>query len=420
MHTVRIPWARWYGDEKHPIWFPDDWEVIMAEMEGAASIDEEAMEKALDDPIDSPPLQELARGRKSVGIIVDDISRPTPGHLLLPPIIRRLEEGGVKREDISIFLSLGAHRPMTRDDMIKKLGQEVVSTIQVFNHNPFADLVSLGTSKMGHPITINRGFAETDLKIAVGCILPHPLAGFGGGAKNIIPGIGGMDTLEANHKPGYYEKDGQRFAHRWVGNPDNPLRQDMEDIARKIGLEFIVNAVFNSRLEVAGLFAGDLVAAHRAGSKLARQVYRTQLVPKADIAIFNAYPKDTEFVQLNNAFNVAGEYGMGLLKDKDSTIIITTAASEGAGFHSLGGPGMPLFAPRDNTLPPRSLAGMTTWIYSPNLSVAQIRPFFVGPPRPLYTEWQGLLDDLIRRHGSKALVAIYPMACLQMGILPES
>jgi len=420
MQTVRIPWACWYGNGEHPLWFPDEWEVVVAEMEGAPSIDEKAVEMALDNPIDSPPLQELARGRKNVGIIIDDISRPTPGALLLPPIIRRLEEGGIKREDMSIYLSLGAHRPMTRADMIKKLGEEVVSTIQVLNHNPFADLVSFGTSQMGHPITINRGFAEKDLKISVGCIIPHPAAGFGGGAKNIIPGIGGMETLEANHKPAFYEKDGQRFAHRWVGNPDNPLRQDMEDIARKIGLEFIVNAVFNARLEVAGLFAGDLVAAHRAGSELAQEVYRTRLVPQADIVVFNAYPKDTEYVQITNAFNVADEYGMALLKGQDSTIIVTSASTEGAGFHTLAGPGMALFTPHDNSLPPQSLAGITTWIYSPNLSLAQIRPFFTGPPRPLYAEWQGLLDDLIKRHGSKALVAIYPMACLQMGVLPES
>ena len=104
--------------------------------------------------------------------------------------------------------------------MIKKLGHEVVSTIPVFNHNPFADLVSLGTSQMGNPITINRGLPKRILRLPSAASFPIRRAS--AGERNIIPGIGGMDTLEANHKPAYYVKDGQRFAHRWVGNPDNP------------------------------------------------------------------------------------------------------------------------------------------------------------------------------------------------------
>lgn len=414
MQVVRIPWAHWYGDMKHAIWFPDDWEVTVADMEGAPGLSVTAVEKALDNPIGSRPLYEVARGRKSAGIVIDDISRPTPGWLLVPLILRRLEEAGLCRTNISVFLALGAHRPMTRQDMIKKLGEEVLTTVQVFNHNPFQDTVLLGKSKMGNPIVINRRFMETDLKISVGCILPHSMAGFGGGAKNIIPGLGGFETLAANHKAVYYEKNGQKYAHHWVGNLNNPLRADMEDIARQIGLEFIVNVVFNTRLEVAGVFAGDLVEAHRRGCEFAERVYRTHVVPHADVVVLNAYPKDTEFVQIDSAFNVAGSDPKRLLARDNSTIILTTAASEGGGFHNLVGPGMPLFVPFEHLLPPSSLTGTQTWIYSPNLSFAEIRQFFSAQPRPLYTNWTELLEHLTQRYPNRVRAAVYPLACTQM------
>jgi nickel-dependent lactate racemase len=330
-------------------------------------------------------------------------------------VIEKLKKAGIHQEDITFFISLGAHRPMTKQDMIKKLGKNIVATFQVLNHNPFDNLIYLGKSKMGHPISINRHFMENDLKISIGCILPHSLAGFGGGAKNIIPGVGGIDTLSANHSSAFYEKDKQKVPHYWIGEPENPLREDMEDIARKVGTVFIINAVLNSKMEIAGIFAGDLVKAHRAGAQFARKVYSTKVILEADIIILNAYPKDTEFGQIINVFNVLGNQPKKFISNKDNIIILATAASEGAGFHSLLGPGTKMFVPYDTMIPPKTISDITTWIYSPNLSIAEIKAYFVELPS-FYNNWEIVLKDLISRFGEKAKVAIYPYSCIQMSI----
>lgn len=413
MKKVRIPWGCWYGNKEHVITFPKNWEVHVSEMKGAPTIKLGAINKAIDEPIYSPKLEELAQGKKTVGIIVDDITRPTPVKIILPPIIEKLKKAGIREEDITIFISLGSHRPMIKQDMIKKLGKKIVSTFQVLNHNPFDNLIYLGKSKMGHPISINRSFMEKEVKVSIGGILPHQLAGFGGGAKNIIPGIGGIETLSANHNFIFGKKNEQKLLHFCIGEPDNPLRKDMEDIASKVGPVFFVNTVLNSKMEVAGIFAGDSVKAHRAGAQFAREVYSTKVILEADIIILNAYPKDTEFGQIVNVFNVLGNQPKRFIRNKDSIIILTTAASEGAGFHSLLGPGMKMFVPYDSMIPPQSISGIKTWIYSPDLSIAEIKSFFVNLP-PLYNNWERILKALINRYREKAKVAIYPYPCVQM------
>ncbi len=415
MQKVTVPWANWYGNEEHSLWFPDGWEVSVADMAGAEALNSEEIERAIETPMGSETLKELARGKKTVAIIVDDISRPTPASVILKPLIIILEEAGIARENISIFISLGAHRPMKRDDIVKKIGEDIVKSVPVLNHSPFEGVVLLGKSKNGTPIIVNRLFMEMELKIAVGCILPHSMAGFGGGAKGIIPGLGGIDTLLANHSFGHYDADGKKYLHRHVGNPDNQLRLDMEDITREIGLDFIVNAVFNSQLQVAGLFAGDMVKAHREGCAFAKKVYHTSIIPEADVVILNAYPKDTEFVQVANSFNVGGLNPEKLIRGRKSTIVLTSACSEGAGFHALMGPGMRLFAPFEDKIPPRALAGAKTWLYSPNLSQAEIYPFFESSTLPLYNEWEKLIEDLVPLHQSRAKVAVYPLGSIQMG-----
>ncbi|MEW6227533.1 MAG: nickel-dependent lactate racemase [Bacillota bacterium] len=416
MKTVSIPWGCWYGNREERLFFPDSWDVQVARIADARSLDVHEIEERLDSPIGSPPLSEIARGKKTAGILVDDISRPTPAYQVLPLIVRRLEQAGLRRDSIIIVLALGAHRALTRADMVKKLGEEIVSTVEVVNHHPYENLVSLGRSKMGTPVDINRRFMETDVKISVGCILPHPTAGYGGGAKNVVPGVCGIETLRANHSTIYFDSDGKKLFHRAVGNPDNPLRHDMEDIARMVGLAFIVNVVVNSRLGIAGLFAGDLVEAHRAGVRLAEKVYRTKLVEAADIVVLNAYPKDTEFVQLGNVFNVIGTSNPGaLVKGCGRTIVICTAATEGAGFHSLASPGMKLYTAYDNTMPPHGLQGTEVLLYSRTISEREAQPFFERKAFPLFRDWANLLVRLKSKHTAPAKVAVYPMAPIQMG-----
>lgn len=415
MKEIKIPWACWHGSDPHVLGFPDEWDVNVSKIRGGKSIDTGEMEHYLNNPVGSRKLEEIAIGKNTVGILIDDISRPTPGVVILPLIISQLENAGIKRDDITIFLCLGSHRPMIRKDIEKKVGREILESVSVVNHNPFDNLIDLGRSKMGNPIIINKDFYYTDLKISIGCILPHSYVGYSGGAKNIIPGIGSIETLNANHSSVYYKEDGLKSYHNYTGKPDeSPLRQDMEDIARVVGLEFIVNVVVNEKLEIAGFFAGDPVQAHREGCKLAGKVYGTKMIPDADIVIVNSFPKDIEFLQLDCAFNVFGLDPVPFFHGPDSTLVVATAAVEGSGIHYLGGPGMRMFTPYDGIVPPPSIRGINTVVYSPELSVMEMKPFFEGQPPKLYKDWSRLVEDMTARYGKHARVAIYPNAGMSM------
>ncbi len=245
--------------------FPDEWDLNVFPMNDGPAVEDESIREAFSNPIGTETLRNIAKGKKTAVIVVDDLSRPTPAYKILPLIAKELKEAGVKEKNISIIMGLGAHRPMLREDLINKLGRSIYDSFPVYNHHPFENLVDLGTSSRGTPIRINKLFMSAEVKIGMGCIMPHTYAGFGGGGKIVLPGISGIDTLKANHQSAI------RGIKGGLGLTDgNEVRDDIEEIARKVGLDFIVNVVVNSKREVAGIFAGDIVAAHREGVKLAR------------------------------------------------------------------------------------------------------------------------------------------------------
>ena len=303
MTTVSVPWAAWHGDCQIELTFPPLWDVIEAQMQDAPALDDEAIRERLCTPIGTPPLRVLAQGRSSAIIVIDDTSRPTPVHRLMPQVLAELEAGGIRKDQICILIGSASHRPTTRLDSIKKLGQDIVETIEVRNHNPYENLANLGASSRGTPIFINNTFVQGDLKIAVGCIVPHEMAGFGGGAKVVGVGVAGVETLDYNHQQ--VASEGPVGLDLLKGNA---CREDIEEIALRAGLEMTIDVVVNSGRDVAGVFAGHPVQAHREGAEYARQVYTTPLPESVDVGVFNAYPKDTELLLGFNALNVG--YGI--------------------------------------------------------------------------------------------------------------
>lgn len=415
MKQVGIPWGNWYSQKPMILSFPDDWETNLCAMEHRPALSEQELEDRINAPIGTAQLEEMARGKKSACIVIDDISRPTPGSFILPVIIKKLLNSGIPAQEIRVLLALGAHRPMTRDDMEKKVGKYVLENVQVINHNPFSkDLVTIGDDSS---IKINRVYYESELRILVGCIVPHTLAGFSGGAKNIIPGIGGIETLESNHNKVYVDSSVSKTFKNNTLNPDNPVRRNMEAIVETCGVDFIVNVILNDKLQVAEAFAGHFIKAHREACNCAKQFYRTRLVPDADVVLLNAYPKDTEYSQVGTAFSVLGHHKAACFS-QNSSLILSTAASEGAGYHSLFGPGMQLFTPHDDNVLPPEIGHVETCIFSTGVRDFDIRPYYSKRRVPLYNDWDSILQRLIKKH-AKAKVAIYPLASMQIGYLDE-
>ncbi len=407
MQRVDIPWGAWYNTDPFPLQFPDDWNVETAKMADAPEISDDDLRKSFAQPIGTPRIAEMARGKRTIAIAVDDLTRPTQAYRFVPFIIEELHEAGIRDEDITFVIALGSHRPLTRQDIIKKLGQETADRYRVFNHCPFDDLLPVGESKDGSPILVNRIFMEADYTIAVGCIVPHPTAGWGGGGKIIMPGVCSIETLAAVHGA-----DQARGGSQVAAIKGNKLREEIDDIAAKAGLNLIVNAVCTSRGGTAGLFVGDFIEAHRTGVEMAKKVYATEVPEDIDVGIFNSYPEDTEFLQCGKALNVWINPDEDLVK-KGGSIVVTTAASEGRGTHYLGDVGMRLFQKADKRpAVAKKMAGRKLIFFSPTVTVAEVKDRYTNGAA-FFSKWDSLLEDLAARHGSGTHAVVFPFCSLQ-------
>lgn len=402
MKMVSVPWGVWYRERTFKLAFPDQWEVYVAKTQAVGALDPRAMASHLASPIGTPLLRELARGRHNAVIVIDDIARPTPTAKLLPLVLRELEKGRLPPECVTVIVASGAHRPAVLTDLDRKLGRRLARSLKIHVHNPYEGLIYLGRTHTGLPIEINSVFMNGDLKIAIGGITPHESAGFGGGRKTVAIGLAGLETIHAFHA-----RDDQVRTGQTVGNAQH---SNLVEIARRAGLEFIVNAIFTMNRGIGGLVAGHPVLAHDAGIAIARHAYRTAAPGGADIVVLNAYPKDTDLLQSCMALNVTWLPCPAIVRPGGS-IIITTACSEGAGLHFLAGDGMrnPLAWPEE------VLDGYHVGIVSPNLSPHDVHRHFPQTVA-LYPTWADALAALTRRHGEVARAVVYPCAALH---LPE-
>jgi nickel-dependent lactate racemase len=401
MH-VEVRWRSWHGDEPLTLDFPDPYRVTVYPPRDAPDIGAEGIRQAFAAPIGTARIAELARGRRSAVIVVDDIARPTPASRVVPVILEEFREAGVPDRGITFLLALGCHRAMTRGEMVRKLGEEAVRTYQVRNHYAYENLVHVGTTSRGTPVALNRHYVEAEVRIGVGQISPHGGPGWSGGAKVVLPGVAGVETILSNHTPG-------RLRQGLVRIEGNEWRADMEEAVRLAGIDAIVNVVVNSTRGIAGLFVGDLVAAHRAGVARAWEVMSTPLPPEpADIGVFNQYPKDTEFMHLGHAVHVVNSAPRPLVR-RGGTMVILSASSDGFGFHVLESPGM-RNAPAgvSSVFEPYRLVVMC-----PTINAAQLPPSLPATTR-LVPDWKGVLGALAADHPHGGSVAVFPCGAIQV------
>lgn len=255
----------------------------------------ELIAQALAQPIGSPTLEELARGKEDVVLIASDHTRPVPSRLLVPPMLEAVRRGSPHAR-VTILIATGCHRGTTQAELVEKFGAEIVDSCPIVVHDcaDESQLVTLGTLPSGGVLRIDRLAAQADLLISEGFIEPHFFAGFSGGRKSVLPGIAARETVYWNHNAGFI---GDPRARAGVLE-GNPIHKDMIFAARAAKLAFIVNVVINARHEVVGAFAGDCEAAHLAGAGLVRELCAVPRVP-ADIVITsnNGYPLDQNIYQ---------------------------------------------------------------------------------------------------------------------------
>jgi len=282
---------------------------------------EPLVEEALSPPIASSPLESLASPSTRVLILVDDITRQTPAWAILPAVLSRIESGGCSRSNISILIAAGTHAPMSRQEVEKKLGPQIPHQYSVAIHHwrDEENLREIGVTADGTPIRVNRLLGESDLVIGIGQIVPHRVMGFTGGATIVQPGTSGREVT------GYTHWMSALYPGREIlGIAENPVRQEVERIARIAGLRFIVNVVMDRHHRVIRVIAGDPVGAHRSGSEFSLSIYGVPQPELADIVVTESYPADYDLWQA-----AKGIYSAELAVRAGGVVVVITPCPHG-------------------------------------------------------------------------------------------
>ncbi len=279
-----------YGEAKTRLRFPEDSQVAVCEPARAAMLPDPvgAIRQALRQPIGSPGLREIARGKSSAAVAISDFSRATPDDLLLPLILDELNSAGIPDRNVAVIVGAALHRHMSESEVRRKVGEATYKRVKVKQHDPDHNLVHVGTSRFGNEIWINREMVQADVRISTGDIVPHPYAGYSAGGKAVLPGLAGRATILRNH---LYVRQGL-----FMGKLDaNPVREEINEAARLVGLHFIVNTVMDSSGKLVKVVAGDPIAAHREGAKASEHIYKTAIPFVGDLFVLSAYPYDSDF-----------------------------------------------------------------------------------------------------------------------------
>jgi len=287
---------------------------------------EAALREVLEHPRGTPPLAELARGRRDACIVICDITRPVPNELILRPLLATLEAAGIPRERITILVATGLHRPNEGEELVEMVGRWIVEHYRIENHHGtvLEEHTFLGHSPRGVPIWIDSRYVQADLKITTGLIEPHLMAGFSGGRKLICPGLAALETVKVWHGPDFLEHPKADCGIL----EGNPVHEENTWIGRHVGCDFIVNVVIDAERRPLKFVAGDMVEAFEEGVAFVREVVRDTVSEPVDIVVTSCagYPLDTTFYQA-----VKGMTGALPIVKPGGTIILCASLSEGIG-----------------------------------------------------------------------------------------
>ena len=319
-----------YGKGKLPVEFSPDWDVTVLRKTRMPVFSDPAaaIQQALDHPVATRPLSELAQSCKSACILICDITRPVPNGLFLPLLVKQLLAAGLASQNIKILVATGLHRPNEGEELAELVGDSwVLNTVPVMNH--FArnddDLVDLGTtSTRSTRVFLNRHFVEADLKIATGLVEPHFMAGYSGGRKVIAPGIAGKETITTFHN-----------AH-FMGNPKasncvldgNPLHEEQLEIVRMLGGALALNTVIDEERQLSFVNFGEIVESHLQAVEFIRTYAEVPVARRFKTVVTSAagYPLDKTYYQ-----TVKGMVGPMDILEPGGNLIIASACDEGMG-----------------------------------------------------------------------------------------
>lgn len=396
VQLIKVPQLPWHGTKSLDLTLPDGWEVEWFRMAGfdRPALSDAQIKQAIDKPLNSPPLWEVARNKKEAVIIVDDMTRVTRAARIVPHLLQELTAAGIPDKNIRFMAATGCHNPLNRLDFAKKLGEDVIARYRAYSNNIYENCTEIGTTSRGTPVKINTEVINCDLKIVVGSTFPHRLVSYSGAAKLILPGVAHIDSVSANHWRLIEEP-----------SPDDPdytkIYLDMEEAAEMAGLNFAVEGPVNEWGETVALFAGHYHDVHAASVAMSKAHYRTPTAFNKDIVIANAFAKASEFAI---AMQMVGSVRSG------GDLVVIGNAPTGMVVHyltgtfgkTIGGRGQRHFA-----IPPEVNRIIVYNEYPDQACLDWIQE---SPRRILMSKWDDVITALKENHGEKASVAVYPSA----------
>jgi nickel-dependent lactate racemase len=396
--TVDLPLAADVIRPRHTAGLPDETAAIRA---------------ALAAPFGSAPLAARVKPGDRVVVAHSDITRATPNDRLLPVILAELEAAGVRREDITLLNALGTHRPQTPAELRAMLGDFIVDHYRCLQHDAFDDsnLVALGQTSFGHPVRLSRTLLDADFKILTGFIEPHFFAGFSGGPKGVLPALAGAESVLTNH--GYAMINDPRST--WGVCDGNPIWEEMREMALKVTPSFLVNVTLNVEKQITGVFAGDMLAAHRAGRDFVREHAMVQVTAPYDVILTtnSGYPLDQNLYQTVKGMSAASQ-----VIRQGGAIIMAAACADGLPDHGLYGKLLAEAGSPDAILAMLAQPGYSAqdqwqvqvqatiqkkadvYVYSDGLSETQIRRALFNPCGDIAARVQALTE----KHGPRVCV----------------
>jgi nickel-dependent lactate racemase len=406
-----------YGKQGFDVELPDSVQVVEPRYAPPLGNERAAIQDALRNPIGTPPLHELVAGGDRVVIVHSDITRPMPNDRVLPVLLAELEGAGVAREDIVLLNALGTHRRQTDDELVAMLGKDIVGRYRCLQHDIWDDqnLVSLGRTRFGHPVRVNRTYMEADVKILTGFIEPHFFAGFSGGPKGVLPSIAGADSVLTNH------------GAKMIGHPDaswgitdgNPIWEEMLEVALATEPTLLLNVTLNRERAITGIFAGDLRRAHAAGCSQVRETAMVAVPHPFDVVITtnSGYPLDLNLYQAVKGMSaaarivrqgggiiIAAECWDGIPEHGEYANLLRASKSPRELLERIETPGFSCQDQWEAHIQALIQLHADVYVYSDGLSDEQIREALLVPCSSI----EETLAELLRRYGSQAQVCVLP------------
>jgi nickel-dependent lactate racemase len=406
-----------YGRHGLKVTLPETVDVLSPRFIPGLPDEIEALREALRNPIGSTPLAKLVKPGEKVVVVHTDITRATPNDRILPVLLEEMEMAGVARENITLLNGLGTHRPETEIELRAMLGDRIVDRYRCIQHdcNDDANLLSLGETSRGHPVRINRTYLEADVRILTGFIEPHFFAGFSGGPKAVLPSLSGAESVFTNH--GLEMIADPKAA--WGVLEGNPIWEEMREVALRTHPAFLLNVSLNTKHEITGIFAGDMLPAFSKGCAFVKENAMRAVDEPYDIVITtnSGYPLDQNLYQ-----SVKGMSAANQIVRQGGSILIAAACEDGLPNHGryaallaeAGSPqgvidmiSKPGFCAQDQwqvQIQAQIQCRADVYVYSDGLTDEQVERALFIPCRNL----EQTVSQLLEKYGSEARTCVIP------------